>query len=81
MHRAGPHAIVLEKGLLTIAIHGTCWEEITTRETMLALPAPYCTSWSGPTDYAPTPAPSGCPSMGHIHPARQGRPNRELLQH
>lgn len=35
-------------------------------------PAPYCTSWSAPTDYVLTPAPSGHPSMGHIHPARQG---------
>lgn len=34
--------------MLTIATHGTCWENTTTRETMLALPASYCTSWSVP---------------------------------
>lgn len=72
MHTGGPHGTVLGEGLLTIATHSTCWEEITTRKTTLTLPTPYCTSCSAPTDYVLTPAPSGCPSIGHIHSARQG---------
>lgn len=48
MHTAGRRGIVLGEGLLTIAIHGACREETTTRETTLTLPAPYCISWSVP---------------------------------